>query len=99
MIIRDQRLVSGLSLWQGQEDGDGPGWSATVELTSEFHEHLRQHAVPLARDAIAHLKDNSLGLDLYTLLAYRLQRLEGRSCYAGRRSRRRSAPTRRGSRT
>ena len=76
MIIRDQRLVSGLSLWQGQEDGDGPGWSATVELTSEFHEHLRQHAVPLARDAIAHLKDNSLGLDLYTLLAYRLQRLE-----------------------
>jgi len=76
MIIRDQRLVSGLSLWQGQEDGEGPGWSATVELTSEFHEHLRQHAVPLARDAIAHLKDNSLGLDLYTLLAYRLQRLE-----------------------
>ena len=32
--------------------------------------------MPLARDAIAHLKDNSLGLDLYTLFAYRLQRLE-----------------------
>ena len=75
-IIRDQRLVSVLSLWHGQEEGEGGRWAATVELTREFHEHLREHAVPLARDAIAHLKDNSLGLDLYTLLAYRLQRLE-----------------------
>src|SRR4051812_4958735 len=75
-IIRDQRLVSGLSLWHGQEGGDGVRWQATVELTREFHDHLREHAVPLVRDAIAHLKDNSLGLDLYTLLAYRLQRLE-----------------------
>jgi hypothetical protein len=75
-IIRDQRLVSGLSLWHGQEEGEGSRWSASVELTREFHEHLREHAVPLARDAIAHLKDNSLGLDLYTLFAYRLQRLE-----------------------
>jgi hypothetical protein len=73
-INRDQRLVSGLSLWHGQEEG--VPWQATVELTREFHEHLREHAVPLMRDAIAHLKDNSLGLDLYTLLAYRLQRLE-----------------------
>lgn len=76
-IIRDQRLVSGLSLWQsGQDVGEGARWSATVELTQEFHEHLRDHAVPLVRDAIAHLKDNSLGLDLYTLFAYRLQRLD-----------------------
>jgi hypothetical protein len=74
-IIRDQRLVSGLSLWHGQEKGEGARWSAAVELTREFHEHLREHAVPLARDAIAHLKDNSLGLDLYTLFAYRLPRL------------------------
>jgi Plasmid encoded RepA protein len=76
-IIRDQRLVSGLSLWQsGQDEGEGARWSAIVELTQEFHEHLRDHAVPLVRDAIAHLKDNSLGLDLYTLFAYRLQRLD-----------------------
>jgi hypothetical protein len=75
-IIRDQRLISGLSLWHGQDEGNGAPWQATVELTREFHEHLREHAVPLVRDAIAHLKDNSLGLDLYTLLAYRLQRLE-----------------------
>lgn len=76
-IIRDQRLISGLSLWQSSQDvTEGARWSTTVELTQEFHEHLRDHAVPLVRDAIAHLKDNSLGLDLYTLFAYRLQRLD-----------------------
>lgn len=75
-IIKDQRLVSGMSLWAASEDGDYGRWSATVELAADFQAHLREHAVPLAREAIAFLKDNSLGLDLYTLLAYRLQRLD-----------------------
>ena len=75
-IIKDQRLVSGMSLWAAPEDGHDEKWCATVELAPDFHAHLRDHAVPLAKDAIAFLKDNSLGLDLYTLLAYRLQRLD-----------------------
>ena len=75
-IIKDQRLVSGMSLWAAPEDGHDEKWSTTVELAPDFHAHLRDHAVPLAKDAIAFLKDNSLGLDLYTLLAYRLQRLD-----------------------
>lgn len=75
-IIKDQRLVSGLSLWQAADEKGEGGWSATVELTREFHEHLKQHAVPLHREAIAYLKQNALGLDLYTLFAYRLQRLK-----------------------
>jgi Plasmid encoded RepA protein len=75
-IIKDQRLVSGLALWHGQEEGKDNSWSATVELTREFHEHLREHAVPLHKEAIAYLKQNALGLDLYTLFAYRLQRLK-----------------------
>lgn len=74
-IIKDQRLVSGLSLWQAADERGEGGWSATVELTPEFHEHLKEHAVPLHREAIAYLKQNALGLDLYTLFAYRLQRL------------------------
>jgi len=74
VIIKDQRLVKGLSLWQGQDDGTD-GWNATVELDSDFHEHLRNHAVPLDNRAIAYLKDSNLGLDLYALLAYRLPKL------------------------
>lgn len=75
-IIKDQRLVSGMSLWATHDDKSSGKWSATVELAPDFHSHLRHHAVPLAKDAIAYLKDNSLALDLYTLLAYRLQRLD-----------------------
>lgn len=75
-IIKDQRLVSGTSLWASPYGGTDDKWSATIELAPDFHQHLREHAVPLVKDAIAYLKDNSLSLDLYTLFAYRLQRLE-----------------------
>lgn len=71
-IISDTRLVDGLELWRAGQDGD---WCGTVELSQKFHEHLRDHAVPLDKRGIAHLSGNSLGLDLYALFAYRLPRL------------------------
>ncbi|MFX5987632.1 replication protein RepA, partial [Acinetobacter baumannii] len=58
---------------------EAPGrerWPTHVELSREFHEHLRNHAVPLDRRAIAKLAGNSMALDLYATLAYRLPRLE-----------------------
>lgn len=74
VAVRDQRIVEGLTLWNSASDP--AKWSGTVELTQQFYEHLREHSVPLDRRAIAHLSDNSLGLDLYTLFAYRLPRLK-----------------------
>jgi hypothetical protein len=43
-----------------------------VELTADFYDHLKEHAVPLDRRAIAMLAENCLGLDLY---ADRLHRI------------------------
>jgi hypothetical protein len=74
VAVRDQKIVDGLTLWNSASDP--AHWSGTVELTQQFYEHLREHSVPLDRRAIAHLSDNSLGLDLYTLFAYRLPRLK-----------------------
>ncbi len=71
--VSDHRIVDGLELW---EAGRGDEWNGTVELSERFHEELRQHSVPLDKRAIAELKSNSLGLDLYTLFAYRLPRLK-----------------------
>ena len=51
-------------------------WSATVELSEGFHNYLCQHAVALDKRAVSHLQNNSLGLDLYALFAYRLPRLQ-----------------------
>jgi hypothetical protein len=73
MSVRDQRIVEGLTLWNAASDPTR--WSGTVELTQQFYEHLKEHSVPLDKRAIAHLSNNSLGLDLYTLFAYRLPRL------------------------
>lgn len=70
--VSDTRIVDGLDLW---EAGQGDEWNGTVELSPRFYDHLREHAVPLDKRAIAHLSGNSLGLDLYALLAYRLPRL------------------------
>lgn len=67
------QIVRGLRLW-----AERPGrekWPTHVELSHEFHAHLREHAVPLDKRAIAMLSGNSMALDLYTLLAYRLPRL------------------------
>jgi hypothetical protein len=70
--IIDTRIVDGMELWRS---ASGEEWCGTVELSERFHEQLREHAFPLDRRGIAHLAGNSLGLDLYALLAYRLPKL------------------------
>jgi hypothetical protein len=72
-IIQNTRLVDGLTLWSSSNSDKN--WSGTVELSERFLEHLREHSMPLDKRALAQLSDNSLGLDLYALLAYRLPKL------------------------
>jgi len=72
-MIADTRIVDGMALWRS---ASGAAWSGSIELSEHFFEQLRRHAVPLDRRGIAHLAGNSLGLDLYALLAYRLPKLQ-----------------------
>jgi len=72
--IQNARIVDGMELWEAA--GNPSKWSTTVQLSEEFYNHLREHAVPLDSRAIAHLAGNSLGLDLYAFFAYRLHRLK-----------------------
>lgn len=69
--FRDIQIADGGEIWSS----GGGKWVNTIELTPQFQHHLREHAVPLDRRGIAHLSGNSLGLDLYALLAYRLPQL------------------------
>ncbi len=69
--LRRFRIASGM-----ERIGEAGGhWPEAVELSQEFHDHLRAHAVPLDNRAIAHLAGSALALDLYAFLAYRLPRL------------------------
>jgi hypothetical protein len=69
--LRRFRIASGM-----ESIGEAGGrWPEAVELSQEFHDHLRSHAVPLDSRAIAHLAGSALALDLYAFLAHRLPRL------------------------
>lgn len=72
VMVSDTKIVEGLELWGGTGQRS---WAGAIELSVRFHDHLREHAVPLDKRAIARLSRNSLALDLYTLFAYRLPRL------------------------
>jgi hypothetical protein len=71
MDVSNTHIVDDATLWKMSSHE----WSATVELSERFHQHLCEHAVILDKRAIAHLQNNSLGLDLYALFSYRLPRL------------------------
>jgi hypothetical protein len=71
-LISNTQIVDRLELWRAGKEQ----WIQHVELSQPFHEHLREHAVPLDRRGIAYLSGSCLKLDLYTLLAYRLPHLD-----------------------
>lgn len=71
--IQNARIVDGMDLWHAT--GDSSHWKTTIQITDEFHRHLRDHAVPLDQRAIAHLAGHSLALDLYAFFAHRLHRV------------------------
>lgn len=52
-------------------------WPATLELSRDFYDSLKDHAVPLDLRAVRALSNSSLAIDLYTWLAHRLYRLRG----------------------
>ncbi|KUY84960.1 replication protein [Burkholderia cepacia] len=55
-----------------------PLWPGTVTFSQDYYETLKDHAVPLDLRAFMSLKGSALDLDVYTWLAQRLHRIEGR---------------------
>jgi len=58
----------------GDED-QGTLFAQTAKLSEAFFEGLRRHPVPIEEAAIAAVSNNSLAIDLYVWLAYRLHSL------------------------
>lgn len=71
--VQNARIVDGMELWQAA--GDASKWATTVQLSEDFYNHLREHAVPLDQRAVAHLAGKSLALDMYAFFAHRLHRV------------------------
>lgn len=54
-------------------------WPETVELTTDFFNTLKAHAVPLDQRAVGALAHSAMALDVYAWLAQRLCRIPGRA--------------------
>lgn len=57
------------------EGPDGRQWPTAIEVTRDYFEDLKNHAVPLDFRALQVLAGSSLALDIYTWLSYRLHRV------------------------
>jgi hypothetical protein len=77
MQIRQQTIVDDALF---MDDGDGAQGSLfleTANLSERFFNELQRHPVPLEDSAIRAISNNSMSLDLYAWLAYRLHALKG----------------------
>ena len=60
----------------GVHEHQGSLFTETATLSQGFYEHLQKHPVPLEEAAIRAINNNSMALDLYAWLAYRLHVLQ-----------------------
>ncbi|MBI1380963.1 MAG: replication protein [Planctomycetaceae bacterium] len=75
VVTKDAKPFSRFEAWLQQEGTQHTLWPGLLELTPDFFETLKTHAVPLDYRALAALKHSALALDVYTWLAHRLCRV------------------------
>jgi hypothetical protein len=72
----DHIIKSGFAFQEvGGDERQGALWRETVRLGETFFEELRRHPVPISEPAIRRIANQSLTIDVYIWLAYRLHSL------------------------
>jgi hypothetical protein len=71
--------VEQFDAWVANKDANQKAlWPGVMLLSEGYHRELMEHGVPLDNRALQALKGSALALDVYTWLAHRLHRIEGR---------------------
>jgi len=70
-----ENIVNG-GIRLGGDTDQGTLWRETVTLSETFFAALKKHPVPLWEPAIRHIGGNSMAIDVYVWLAYRLHVLK-----------------------
>jgi Plasmid encoded RepA protein len=73
----NQNIMDTAMFVDGADPAQGSLFLETARLSETFYEQLRKHPVPLEEAAIRAINNNSMALDLYCWLAYRLHVLTG----------------------
>lgn len=74
--LHNQNVVDTAMFVDGEQPGQGSLFVETARLSEGFYEQLRRHPVPLQDAAIRAIANNSMALDVYAWLAYRLHSLD-----------------------
>jgi hypothetical protein len=72
-----QNIVDGAMFVSNEDEDQGALFVNKALLSEAFFAQLQKHPVPLEEAAIRGLSNNSMGLDIYAWLAYRLHSLSG----------------------
>jgi hypothetical protein len=71
--------VDQFDAWIGNnETGQKALWPGVIVLSEHYYNELVEHGVPLDKRALVALKGSAFALDVYTWLAHRLHRIQGR---------------------
>ncbi len=69
---KDTIIKGGFRLYGDGDDRQGQLWRETVRLSESFFNALRKHPVPIAEPALRLISNQSMAIDTYIWLAYRL---------------------------
>ena len=75
----NERIVDDGMMMLDDDTGDrrpGAFFIERIQLSESFYAALRRHPVPIWEPALRHIQNNSMALDLYVWLAYRLHVLQ-----------------------
>ena len=74
--LTNQNIMdSAIFLEPADEEQQGSLFVSTARLSEAFYEGLRRHPVPIEEAAIGAISNNSMAIDIYVWLAYRLHSL------------------------
>lgn len=73
-FAKDSIVKGGIQLYEADER-QSRLWVDTVRLSETFFRALRDHPVPIAEPALRHIANQSMAIDVYIWLAYRLHSL------------------------
>ena len=73
--LKNQNIVDTAIFLDASDGGQGSLFVETAKLSEAFFEELKRHPVPLEEAAVRAINNNSMALDAYAWLAYRLHAL------------------------
>ena len=71
----NQNIMESAIFLEPESPGQGTLFAQTATLSEAFFQQLKKHPVPIEESAIRAIANNSMALDVYAWLAYRLHSL------------------------